>query len=152
VSEWCLDVYRINTREHQLLKSVRTINRVPNSIVCIFLFHAATDLASMVKARVNELIKELERLRLCSQRNHARQVEVLDELRDQVILEAEVSIDYIVGDRVRITTTSNSRPQGKAATEQDRIATVTGTTPTRVNVVTDNNFHTWRARKNVTKL
>ena len=106
----------------------------------------------MVKARVNELIKEWERLRFCSERNHARQVEVLDELRDHVLLESEVILDYIVGDRVRITTTPNSRPQGKAATKRDRIATVTSTTPTRVNVVTDNDFHTWRARKNVTKL
>ena len=106
----------------------------------------------MVKARVNELIKELEHLRLCSERNHARQVEVLDELRDHVLLEAKVSLNYIVGDRVQITTTPNSRPQGKAATKQVRIATVTSTTPTRVNVVTDNDFHTWWARKNITKL
>ena len=107
----------------------------------------------MVKARVNKLIKELEGLRLCSERIHARQVDLFAKLREEFLLEAEGSLDYIVGDQVRITSTPNSRPKGKAATKRDRTATVTSTTLTQVvNVRTDNNFHTWRARKNVTKL
>ena len=104
----------------------------------------------MVTGTVDELIKELESLRISFR---TRQEEILADLREAAFLEAEEEVtDYAVRDRVHITTTINSRPQGAAATEQDRTATVTRVTPTRVYVRTDNGFHTWRARTNITLL
>ena len=107
----------------------------------------------MVRGRVDDLIRELEGLRLQQARSRIRQQEILSELTENVIQEAEeISPTFTVGDRVRITTTRNSRPHGGAATERDYTATVTRVTDSRIYVRTDNGCHTWRARTNVTLL
>jgi phage-related minor tail protein len=108
-----------------------------------------------MRGKVDDLIKELEGLRIQQAQSLVRQQEILTELRQEVLQEAEEtspSRDYEAGERVHITTTSNSRPHGTAATERDRTATVTRVTPSRIYVRTDNGFHTWRARGNVTPL
>ena len=106
-----------------------------------------------MKGKVNELIRELEGLRIQQARVLVRQEEILSELREEVLLEdQETNSDFEVGDRVGISTTRNSRPHGTAATQRDYTATVTRVTPSRVYVRTDNGFHTWRARANVTPL
>jgi hypothetical protein len=103
----------------------------------------------MVKGSVEDLIRELSNLRL---QFHARQEEILSDLREAALQETEAIPDYEVGDRVRITTTRSSRPQGLAATDRDYTATVTRVTDSRIYIRTDNNFYTWRARTNVTLL
>ena len=100
-----------------------------------------------MRGKVDELIREHEGLRM--------QEEILSELREEVLQEAEETnpnSDFEVGERVRISTTPNSRLHGTAATERDRTATVTRVTPSRIYIRTDNGFHTWRARGNVTRL
>ena len=107
----------------------------------------------MARGKVDDLIRELENLRIQQARSRVRQEEILSELREEVLLEAEpTNTDFEVGERVRITTTKNSRPHGTAATERDRTGTVTRVTSSRIYVRTDNGFHTWRARSNVTTL
>jgi hypothetical protein len=101
----------------------------------------------MAKGSVEDLIRELSNLRL---EFHARQEEILADLAQAALQETEAVPDYQVGDRVRITTTRSSRPQGAAATERDYTATVTRVTESRIYIRTDNNFYTWRARTNVT--
>jgi hypothetical protein len=105
----------------------------------------------MVKGTVDKLIKELESLRL---NFRVRQEEVLADLREAALLEQAVRVapDFAVGNRVHISSTRNSRPQGCAPTDRDHLATVTRVTPARVYVLTDNGFRTWRARTNVTIL
>jgi hypothetical protein len=106
-----------------------------------------------MKGKLDELIRELEGLRIQQARSLVRQEEILSELREEVLLDAEeTNPDIEVGDRVRISTTRNSRPHGAAATERDYIATVTRVTTSRIYVRTDNGFHTWRARSNVTPI
>jgi hypothetical protein len=107
----------------------------------------------MSREKVDELIKELEGLRIQQARSLVRQQEILCALREEVLIESEeTDIDFQVGERVQITTTRNSRPHGTAATERDRTATITRVTPARIYVRTENGFHTWRARTNVTPL
>ena len=106
-----------------------------------------------MKGKLDELIRELEGLRIQQARSLARQEEILSELREEVLLEAEGSNpDFEVGDRVRISTTRSSRPHGTAVTERDYTATVTRVTASRIYVRTDNGIHTWRARSNVTAI
>ena len=107
----------------------------------------------MSSEKVNELIKELEGLRIQQAQSLVRQQEILSALREEVLIESEeANPDFRVGERVQITTTRNSRPHGTAATERDRTATITRITPSRIYVRTENGFHTWRARTNVTPL
>jgi hypothetical protein len=106
----------------------------------------------MVKESVEELIKQLSNLRL---QYRARQEEILSEIREAELREEaedEATDDYRVGDRVRITTTRASRPEGATANERDRTATVTRVAESRIYLRTDNNFDTWRARSNITPL
>ena len=97
---------------------------------------------------IDDLVDELRRLRL-------RQTEVIIEIRDAQLQEAEderrAAQRYRIGDRVGITTTRASRPAA-VVTGRDLVGTVTGATPTRVDVVTDNGFHTWRAPRHVNHL
>jgi hypothetical protein len=108
-----------------------------------------------MRGKVDELIKELDGLRIQQARSRARQEEILTELREEVLQETEETNpdpDFEIGERVHINTTRNSRPHGTAATERDRTATVTQVTPSQKYVRMDNGFHTWRARGNVTPL
>ena len=102
----------------------------------------------MVRGTVEDLVAEFHRLRL-------RQAEIIVEIgeaqRDEEVEIVVIPPRHRIGDRVRITTTRASRP-GIVVTARDRTATVTGATQTRVDVVTDNGFHTWRAPHNVTRL
>jgi hypothetical protein len=108
-----------------------------------------------MRGKVDQLIRELEGLRIQQARTQARQEEILSELREEVLQEAEETnhnSDFEIGERVRASTTRNSRPHGTAATERDCTATITRVTPSRIYIRTDNGFHTWRARGNVTRL
>ena len=105
----------------------------------------------MVADSVDDLIKELEGLRV--KQNH-----VLDRLRAarQRENEEEIIADppIVAGDRVRILNAVH-RPFGwaPAAHEgQDRVATVTRVTATRIHVTTDTGIVTWRAHHNVERL
>jgi hypothetical protein len=108
----------------------------------------------MPNESVDELINELEALRIqeasvLRRLVLARETETRARLRSQVTRTTrDQEIVFSVGDRVQITNRVKGA-FGRAVTTNDRRATVTRITPTRIYFNTVNGHSTWRARSNL---
>ena len=110
----------------------------------------------MEDGRIDDLIAELNRLRIRVAQLEARQGEpvVIDE-------EVHVNDDVIVGpvkegDRIRITNRVRKPATwtgpGVWDEEREKVATVTRVTANQIHFVTDNGTRTWRAPNDVERI
>ena len=103
----------------------------------------------MADDELDQIIRELERLRIRREHLLARFTEVREHRQRNEGVDAPLT----VGDRVRITNRVR-RPNGwppAPRDDADRAGTVTRVTSTRVYITTDTGIATWRAPTNVTR-
>ena len=101
----------------------------------------------MVADSVDELIKELESLRIRQAQVHTRL-----QLARREGVENNRPPALQIGDCVRITNIVN-RPRGwPPGNDGDQVGTITNITRTRFYLITDSGIHTWRAAQNIARL